>query len=288
MQLFLQQILNGVVLGGMFALMSVGLSMIFGVMKTAQFAYGALYMLGGYVAYWSASLLHIPFVAAVGVAFLFMFAAGMAVEYVGFSRLRGNEDATLIFGLGLALIARGGAVIAWGSQGRFIATPFHGAVRLGPFIVPAARMWAGVASFVIVALVYVFMTQTRYGRSMRAVADNAQRASLLGINTALRFAVVFGLGTALSAVACVFLIPVFTLSPTVDDRALYTAFAVVILDGLGSIVGCVAGAMVLGVVTTMAFGYTNSSIAPAFPLLVLLLTLAFRPDGMFGARGRLA
>ena len=287
MQLFLQQILNGVVLGGMFALMSVGLSMIFGIMKTAQFAYGALYMLED-VAYWSAHLLHIPFVATVVLAFAVMFLVGMAVEYVGFSQLRGNEDATLIFGLGLALIARGGAVIAWGSQGRFIPTPFQGAVHLGPFIVPAARMWAGVASFVLVALVYLFTTRTRYGRTMRAVADNSERASLLGVNTARQFAIVFGLGTALSAVACVFLIPVFTLSPTVDDRALYTAFAVVILGGLGSIIGCVAGAMVLGIVTTMAFGYTNSSIAPAFPLLVLLLTLALRPDGMFGLKGRLA
>lgn len=288
MQLFLQQLINGVVLGGMFALMSVGLSMIFGIMKTAQFAYGALYMLGGYAAYWSANLLHVPFFASVVIAFLVMFFAGVLIELIGFSRLRGNEDATLIFGLGVAVFVRGAAVIAWGSQGRFISTPFQGVVHLGPFLVPGARLWASVASFVLVALVYLFTTKTRYGRTMRAVADNAQRASLLGVNTAAQFAVVFGLGTALSAIACIFLIPVFTLSPTVDDRALYTAFAVVILGGLGSILGCVAGAMVLGVVTTMSFGYTNSSIAPAFPLIVLLLTLAFRPNGMFGVTGRLA
>lgn len=288
MHLFLQQIVNGIVLSGMFALMSVGLSMIFGIMKTANFVYGGLYMLGGYLTYFAATLLQAPFVVSLAIAFAAMFLVGMAVEHFGFGRLRGNEDATLIFGLGLALIARGGATIVWGSEGRFIRTPFHGAVHIAGFIVPGIRLWAGVVSIALVLLAYLFTSFTRAGRIMRAVADDPERATLLGVNAKAQFAIIFGLGTALSAVACVFLIPVFTLSPTVDDHALYTAFAVVILGGLGSIEGCVLGAMVLGIVTTLAFGYTNSSIAPAFPLIVLLMTLAILPNGFFGTRGRAA
>lgn len=288
MHLFVQQIINGVLLGGMFALMSVGLSMIFGLMKTANFAYGSFYMLGGYAAYWCSVLLHAPFFVTLLVAFVVMFVVGIVVEFVGFAPLRGNENATLIFGLGLALVIRGGATIAWGSQNRFIRSPFAGAVSVFHYIVPGPRFWAGVVSLVILALIYVLTERTRLGRTMRAVADNATRASLLGIDTRLQLCLVFGLGTALSAVACVFMIPVISLLPNVDDVALYTGFAVVILGGLGSIPGCIVGAMILGLVNTMAFGYTNSSIAPVFPLLVLLLTLVVMPEGLFGRKGRLA
>ncbi|MDQ0391301.1 branched-chain amino acid ABC transporter permease [Labrys monachus] len=288
MHLLVQQLINGALLGAMFALMSIGLSMVFGIMKTANFAYGALYMLGGYVAYWASVLLHAPLVAVIAIAFVVMFGAGVLVEIVGFQRLRHNEDATLIFGLGLALVIRGGAVLAWGSQTRFIGDNVQPSIEIASFIIPAARLWAGIASLVLIGLVYLLVSRTAWGRAARAVSDNARRAALLGINTRSYYWVVFGLGTGISAVACVFLVPVFSLSPAVDDSALYTAFAVVILGGLGSIGGCLVAGTILGVVTTLAFGYTVSTIAPIFPLLVLILTLIFRPQGLFGKKGRLA
>jgi len=281
MQLFLQQTINGVMLGGMFALMSIGLTMMFGIMKTANFAYGALYMLGGYAAFWCSQLLGTPYWLSLSAAFVVGCAMGVIVEGVGFRRFRGNEDATLIFGLGVALVARGAAVIAWGSQSRYVPTSFN-AYHLGPFIFPSARLWAAAASVVIVAAVYLLVTRTKWGRVIRAVSDNSERASLVGFNTTVQYAVVAALATGLSAVACVFLIPVFSLSPTVDDSALYTAMTVVILGGLGSIVGCAAGSMIIGLVTAFSFGYLNSTIAPLVPLVLLLIVLAFRPEGLLG------
>ena len=138
MILFVQEIINGVLLGALLALMSVGLSMVFGIMRTANFAYGALYMLGGYVAYWSVALLHFPFLLALLVAFVVMFCIGMVVEAVGFGPFRGNDDATLIFGLGLAMLIRGAAILAWGSQNRQIPSLGHGAISFGPFLFPPA------------------------------------------------------------------------------------------------------------------------------------------------------
>lgn len=286
MQLFLQQILNGLMLGGMFTLMSIGLSMMFGIMKTANFAYGALYMLGGYAAFWSAKLLGTPYWLSVVAAFIVSFVLGVVIETGGFRRLRGNEDATLIFGLGVALIARGGAVLAWGSQTRYVSMSFD-AYRIGPFILPASRLWAALASIVIVALVYAIVRRTPWGRIIRAVADNSERASLVGFNTSLQYALVAGVATGLSGVACVFLIPVFSLSPVVDDSALYTAMTIVILGGLGSIVGCAVGGVIMGLVTAFAFGYMDSTLAPMIPLLLLIAVLVFRPEGLFGSRERL-
>lgn len=285
MHLFLQQCFNGVMLGCMFALMSIGLSMMFGIMRTANFAYGALYMLGGYAAFWCSNLLGAPYWLALLAGFAAGFVLGVAVELVGFRRFRGNEDATLIFGLGIALVVRGGAVLAWGSQTRYIPVSFH-SYRIEGFVFPSARLWAAVASIVIVAGVYLVVTRTRWGRVVRAVADNSERAALVGFNTSMQYALVAGVATGLSAVAAVFLIPVFSLSPTVDNSALYTGMTVVILGGLGSIAGCAAGGLILGLVTAFAFGYLDSTIAPLAPLFLLLLVLIFKPDGLFGSRER--
>jgi len=286
MQLFLQQAINGLMLGGMFALMSIGLTMMFGIMKTANFAYGALYMLGGYAAFWSAQLLGTPYWLSLIVAFIAGYGMGIVVELVGFHRFRGNEDATLVFGLGIAILARGAAVLAWGSQSRYIPTSFD-SFRLGPFILPSARLWAALASIIVIAIVYLMVTRTKWGSVIRAVSDNAERATLMGFNTRAQYAMVAGLANGLSAVACVFLIPVFSLSPSVDDSALYTAMTIVILGGLGSILGCAAGSFIIGLLTTFAFGYLNSTIAPLAPLLLLLIVLAIKPDGLFGKSERI-
>ncbi|WP_111735698.1 branched-chain amino acid ABC transporter permease [Roseovarius amoyensis] len=288
MQLFLQQIINGLLLGGMFALMSIGLSMVFGIMKTVNFAYGALYMVGGYAAYWSAELLGLSLLPALICAFLIMFAVGAVIEIIGFGQFRGNDDASLIFGLGLSLVLKGGAVLAWGSQNRFIGDNSAPAIELGPFIVPYARMTAGIASLALIGLIYLLIARTGLGRTFRAVADNAERAQLLGIDPRLINVAVFGFGTAIAAVACVLLTPVYSLSPAVDDTALFTAFTVVILGGLGSIAGCLVAGLILGVIYTLSFAYLISNVAPIVPLLVLILTLILRPQGLFGQKERLA
>jgi branched-chain amino acid transport system permease protein len=288
MTLFVQEVINGILLGALFALMSVGLSMVFGILKTANFAYGALYMLGGYVAYWSVALLHFPFWAALLTSFVALFLVGMVVEKVGFSHFRGNEDATLMFGLGLALLMRGAAILAWGSQNRQIPGLGSGAVLLGPFVFPSARLYASVVAIIIFIVNYYLIVRTRWGRIVRAVADDAVRATLLGVDAAWQYRLVFGLGCGIAAVASVMLIPVFGLAPTVDDSAMYTGFAVVILGGLGSIVGCVVGGMILGVVTVFAFAYTDGVLAPVFPLIVLFIVLIAKPEGLFGTQRRVA
>lgn len=288
MLLFAQQLINGILLGAMFALMSIGLSMVFGIMNTANFAYGALYMIGGYVAYWSATLLGFPYLLAAASAFAVLFGVGALVEVGGFAQFRGNEDATLVFGLGLALLLRGGAILAWGSQSRHLEIPWTKPIVLGSFIFPPSRLFAGLGSFVIIGIVYLLVARTRWGRIVRAVADNPVRARLLGIDARMQYWLVSGLGTGLAAIACVFLMPALNLSPTVGENVLYIGFAVVVIGGLGSIVGCAVGGMILGIVTTLAFSYTDATIAPVFPLLLLILTLMVRPEGLFGASRRLA
>jgi branched-chain amino acid transport system permease protein len=286
MVLVVQELINGVLLGALYALMSVGLSMVFGIMKTANFAYGALYMVGGYVAYWTATLAHLPFAASIVVAFVAMFAAGVLVEMFGFEPFRTNEDATLMFGLGLALLLRGAAILAWGSQNRVISSGAHGAIKMGPFLFPPDRLYAGIAAAVIFVVLYLVVSKTQWGRTIRAVSDNATRASLLGVNPTVQYRLVLGLGSGLAAVASVLLIPVFGLAPTVDDSAMYMGFGVVILGGLGSVVGCAIGGIILGIVTVLAFAYTNGLLAPIFPLLVLFVVLIVKPEGIFGSGRR--
>ena len=134
--------------------------------------------------------------------------------------------------------------------------------------------------------VYLLVNRTPWGKVIRAVADNPERAKLIGCNTRLQYLLTAGLASGLAGVASVLLIPVFSLSPSVDDSALYTAMTVVILGGLGSIGGCLAGGFLLGIVTAFSYGYLPSPIAPAIPLLLLILTLAFKPEGLFGSKDR--
>lgn len=285
MQLFFQQCANGLMLGGLFTLMSLGLSLMFGVMKIANFAYGAVYMLGGYAAFWASNLLGVPNWLAMIMAFGAAFVIGAAMEEVGFSRFRGNEEATLIFGLGVSLIVRGGAVLAWGSQTRYIPVSFD-TYRIGNLVLPASRLHAALISMAIVAAVYLLVNRTSWGRILRAVSDNPVRAGLTGFDTRLQYLLAAGLAAGLAGIAAVLLTPVFSLSPAVDDPALYTAMTVVILGGLGSIAGCVVGGVILGIATAFAYGYLPSPVAPAIPLLILILTLAVKPEGLFGSKDR--
>lgn len=285
MHLFFQQCANGLMLGGLFTLMSLGLSLMFGVMKVANFGYGAVYMLGGYAAFWASNLLGVPTWAAIIVAFAAGFVIGALMEEVGFSKFRGNEEATLIFGLGVALMVRGGAVLFWGSQTRYIPVSFD-SYKIFGIVLPAARLHAALISLVIVAAVYVLVNRTSWGRILRAVSDNPARAGLMGFNTRMQYLLASGLAAGLAGIAAVLLIPVFSLSPDVDDAALYTAMTVVILGGLGSIPGCIVGGFILGIATALAYGYLPSPIAPAVPLLILILTLAIRPEGLFGSKER--
>lgn len=288
MTTFAQQALNGLLLGGMFALMALGLTVMFGVMHIVNFAYGTLYMAGAYVAYAFSSRLGLPFFAALTTAFAVLVLIGIVVESVAFRPLRMSEERTLLLGLGLLLLGRGAIIAAFGSQNHSLGIPLAGRVTIGSVVVSQQRVLTFAVSLGLFVLVWLAVSRTRAGRVMRAVAANPERAELLGVNRRLAYGLTFGVSTGIAAVAACLLSTSFSVTPTIDDQALLISFTIVILGGLGSIPGALVGGMLVGLLNTLGTQYLSQTFAPAYPYLLLLVVLLLRPQGIFGRRSRLA
>ncbi len=283
---FVQQALNGLLLGGMYSLMALGLTLMFGVMKIVNFAYGTLYMAGGYIAYVFVSSVGLSFFPALAVTFLTMTLFGIVLEFLAFRPLRASEDRTIILGLGLLLLGRGLVIGIFGSQIHNLGVPLQGRISVGSVVFSQQRLLTFGVAIALVFVVWFLLTKTRAGSIVRAVSDDAERAALLGINYSKVFSLVFGLSTGLAALAAGLLSVSFGVAPTMDDLALITSFSIAILGGLGSIPGALAGGLMIGVMGTLGTQYLSQTYSPMYPYLLLLLVLLIRPEGIFGRRTR--
>jgi len=285
--LLAQNAVNGVLVGLIYALMSVGLTLQFGILRVVNFGYGALYLVGGYVAFSFVTFLGLNFWAALFISFVLLFLAGMAVERVGFNYFRGNEMNVLVFGVGLMVALRGIAMIIWGAQGHGIPPPVTGGFSIGEIYFSAQRMAAGGVSIGLFGLLHLFLRRTRLGKVMRCVADSPQRAEMLGIDVTRTHILAMGLGTAISAIAASVLATIFVVGPEIDMAVLFKSFIIIILSGMGNVVGALVGGLILGFVETFAFGFlSNPMWGTVIPFIMLVIILVFRPQGIFGTRER--
>lgn len=283
---FWQQLINGILLGGMYALMALGLTLMFGVMKIANFAYGTLYMVGGYVAYVASMWFGLGFFPALAVTFIVMFGFGAALEVSAFSPVRESEERTIVLGLGLLLLGRGLVIRAFGSQTFYLNLPVNGRINWGSLVLSQERLFTFGMAVVLVVAVWLLISRTRVGSIVRAVSDNAERALTLGISRKRVYLTVFGLSTGLAAVAASLLSVSFGIVPTTDNRALITSFTIIILGGMGSTTGALVGGLLIGLVQTLGTQYLSQTYTPAYPYVLLLLILLIRPQGLFGRKER--
>ena len=282
----LQAILNGLLTGGLYALVGMGLALIFGVMRIVNFAHGAFLMLGMYVVYILFTHTGIsPYILFVG-AGVVLFALGYAI-YVGLlHRIHGGSDfMQILLTLGIALICVDGVQIAFGADYHQINIPLAGRnYSLGPHISINAP-W--VASFALAAglavALYLFVTRTMIGRAARAIAQNRNAAPLMGINVFRVQAMSFAIGSAAAGVAGALMLPVFYLYPTVGDQFTQKAFVMVVLGGMESIVGAALAGLVLGVVESLTSLYWGNEWALAVDFVLFLLVLSLKPSGIFGS-----
>lgn len=283
---FWQQLINGILLGGMYALMALGLTLMFGVMKIANFAYGTLYMVGGYVAYVASMWLGLGFFPALAVTFVVMFGFGAALEVSTFAPVRESEERTIILGLGLLLLGRGLIIRAFGSQTFYLNLPVHGRINWGSLVLSQQRLFTFGMAVILVVAVWLLISRTRVGSIVRAVSDNAERALTLGISRKRVYLTVFGFSTGLAAIAASLLSVSFGIVPTTDNRALITSFTIIILGGMGSTAGALVGGLLIGLVQTLGTQYLSQTYTPAYPYVLLLLILLIRPEGLFGRKER--
>jgi branched-chain amino acid transport system permease protein len=284
METFAQSLVSGVLTGALYAMIGIGLTVVFGVMRIINLAHGEMVMLGMFGAFWGLKLWNLdPFVSLVLWAPV-MFLLGMLVYRLLLRKIMpGGELNTLLYTAGLSLLIANLALFAWTGDYRTITLSYGRTVR--PFgiaiAIPLAVAFA-LAILVTVAL-WLFLSRTDLGRAIRATSQNAEAAVLMGIDVERVAMVTFGLGTALAGVAGVLLAPSLYLYPTVGELLIVKCFVIVVLGGLGSVPGAIAGGILLGVVESLGAVYVSATYKDGIGFVLFLAVLLYRPSGLFGA-----
>jgi branched-chain amino acid transport system permease protein len=283
-------IFQGLVRGAMYALMGIGLSLIFGILGVVNFAHGEFFMLGTYAMYFVSALLGLPFLAGVAAAAIVLFVAGVLIERALIEplRRRAGRDWLLdsfVLTIGLMVILQNLALIVFGSQRRGVTTLIEGSVTLGQVVITYERVAILALSVVVVALLAVYVKFTRTGKAIRATAQHPEAAQTLGIEVGRIYTIAFGIGAALAGMAGALLISIFPAFPTVGYQPVLKSFAVVILGGLGNVPGAIAGGFLLGIVEAYAIFFMSAGWQSVITPIIIVLVLIFRPQGLFTAQG---
>jgi branched-chain amino acid transport system permease protein len=283
-QAFLGQLMLGLVNGAFYALLSLGLAVIFGLLDIVNFAHGALYMLGAFTAWLLLDRLELGYWTALVLAPLLVGALGVVIERLLIQRLYGLDPLYgLLLTFGLALIFEGLMRDQFGVSGQSYLVPeaLQGATNLGFMMLPNYRAWVVAASLVVCLGTWFLIERTRLGAYLRAGTENAKLLQAFGVNVPRMVMLTYGAGTALAALAGVLAAPIVQVTPLMGSNLIIVVFAVVVIGGMGSILGSVITGLGLGMVEglTRVF-YPEASSVVVF--VIMAIVLALRPAGLFG------
>jgi len=284
--------MTGLLIGGVYALMSVGLALIFGIMKVVNFAQGDFMMLGMFVTYFLYVWLGLHPLLGALLTMPPLYLLGILVHRLLLVHVSGGGtaqemDAQLILTLGLSLIITNGVTITLGPTPRAIVTPLATeAFRVGPLLLNQARTYAFIVALVVACGVYVLLQYTDLGKALRAAADEPEAAMYMGISVTRMHQVAFGLGIALAAVAGGLLATFWPIEPNVALNFIILMFVAVVLGGLGSIPGGFVGGLLIGIVQSLSQLVLPLQLQNVGVFVAFLLLLYLRPHGLLGRRGR--
>ena len=288
MDQILQHVINAMVLGSTYALLGIGLTIIFGIMRVVNFAHGELYTLGAYTAYGMVALLKLDFFSSILVAALVGMLIGALIEYVFLRRkdLK-NIDEVMLIMIGIMIIMQNLELMIWGGVAKIIPTPFsQDPISLGALSVSPTRVFVFSIAAILLVIFYLGIERTRFGLAIRATFQDQDAARIVGVNVKRIYTVTFALGSAMAAVAGALLAPMFVATPLMGDLASLKAFAIVILGGLGSLSGAALGGFLLAFIEEFGASYISSAYRDAFGFLVIIFVMLFRPQGLFAAKER--
>jgi branched-chain amino acid transport system permease protein len=281
---FLQLAANGVVTGGVYALVALGLTLIFGVLGIINFAHGEFYMLGAYVGLVLVLRLGVPFVLALPLAMVAMALGGIVTERLVFRRLRRTHPTqSIVSSFGLAIALQTAALHVFGPQPAVIRTSFGSTpIAFAGVRLTLQRLLIPLVAAALVLLFHLLVRRTWMGLSLRAASQNPATAALMGIDINAVAAATFAIGTALAAGAGVLIGSVLLMQPTMGSMVVLKSFTVVILGGLGNVYGAVGAGLLLGVTESLTAGFLTNDFKDILAFLVVVLVLLLRPTGLFG------
>ena len=280
----LQIIFNGILIGGIYALMSQGLSLIFGVIGIINFAHGEFLMLSMYLTFWLFQLWGIdPYISIVIVTPLFFF-FGFATQKVVFQHLIKAPHLSQIFAaFGLVIVFQNIALFFWKADYRMVKTGYSAAtVHIGALNLSFPRIIVFIMATAVTLVLYLFLKRTYLGKAIRATALDPDAAALMGINPMMIYCIAFGIGGALCGVAGTLLVPIYYVFPTIGAYFVLIAFVVVVLGGLGNVFGAFFGGLLIGITEVLSGYFFTSSFKEGIYFLIFILVLLIRPSGIFG------
>jgi len=272
--------------GAVYALVALGLTLIYGVLHIINFAHGALLTIAMFAAFFAYQKLGLdPYVAILVLApTFFAFGYGLQRFVIG-PASHGDDRNILLVTLGLAVIIENALLFAFRADTRTIDVPYaFASINLGVTFVAVPRIAGFVAVFVVASVLWLIMTFSDTGRAIRAVAKEKLGAQLAGIDVAHIYAVTFGLGTACVAIAACLLIPSYYVNPSAGNAFILVAFTIVVLGGMGSVLGALIGGLIIGVVESLSSLFLGETLGQIGIFLIFIVVLLVRPSGLFGAR----
>ena len=283
---FLQHCLNALILGGTYALLGIGLTLIFGIMKVVNFTHGELYTFGAYMAYFFVMVVGANFFVAIIISMVLGIALGALIEFVLLRPLRGaNIDTTMLVMIGAWIALQNLEQFTWSGIAKSVNHPFPiEPLVLGSVSVSWLRIFVFLFALTLIGGTYFLINRTKLGKAMRATFQDRDTAALMGVNINGIYTATFALGSSLAAAAGALLGPVFVVAPYMGDMAALKAFAIVILGGLGNIIGATIGGFVLALVEELGAGYISSGYRDAMGFLLIIIVLVYKPTGLFAVK----
>lgn len=286
LDIFLSALANGLLTGAVYALIALGLTLIYGVLHIINFAHGATLTLAMFAVFVAHSVFKLdPYIAIFILTPLF-YGLGYAIQRLVITPAsHGSDSNILLVTLGLSIIIENGLLAWFRSDTRSINVPYgFSVIEIGNLFLSTPKVVAFIAAFVVAGLLWLILARTDTGKAIRAVAKEKTGAALCGIKVEHIYAVTFGLGTACLAIAACLLMPTFLVNPRIGNAFVLVAFTIVVLGGMGSIGGALTGGLIIGVVESLSGLYFGESLGQIGIFLIFLVVLLLRPTGLFGAK----
>ena len=284
--IFLDNLINGLSLGSIYAIIALGYTMVYGIAKMLNFAHGDIIMVGAYVAFCGLQYWGFPPVLAFLLAMVVCTVLGITIEGLAYRPLRqATSLAVLITAIGMSYLLQNIALMIWGANPKAFPTTFINStsLHLGRINISSATLITILVSIVIMVLLTLFTSKTKLGKAMRCVSEDRGAAELMGINVNRTISLTFAIGSALAAIAGILLCSSYPiLQPTTGSMPGIKAFTAAVFGGIGSIPGAMLGGVLLGIIEIFGKAYISTELGDAIVFAVLIIVLLFKPAGLLG------
>ncbi|RCW73987.1 branched-chain amino acid ABC transporter permease [Pseudorhodoferax soli] len=282
MELFFQQVLNGLTLGGIYSLVALGLTLVYGILRVPNFAHGAFYMVGAFASFHLMVAWGLNYWVAMAGAALCVAVLATLAERLVFHPLRNASGLhPMIAAIGLLLFLEAGAQAIWGAEFHRMPTPYGGMVEVAGVTAPVQRLLIIGAAFALMLALHLFLTRTVMGSTIVAMAQNRDGASLVGIDANRVAMLTFAISGALAAVAAALFAPINLVFPAMGNLVITKAFVIIILGGMGSVPGAIVGGLIIGFAESFGAFYISTDYKDIIAFAILVLILSLRPQGIF-------